>query len=118
MPEEKKGQKNLSKKRKALKSFEKGLLKTPAKQFLEKIILYGSLAWGKPTKESDIDIVLISKKPKLIDKLSEEIAFQTLLRHGELIEPLVYSKKEYQSPKSAILMKAILHGKEVYSKTV
>ena len=105
------------KKNKALKFFENSLLKTSARKFLEKIILYGSLAWGKPTKESDIDIVLISKKPKLTDQLSEEVSFQTLLQHGELVEPLVYSSKEYQSPKSAILMKAILHGKEIYSKT-
>jgi len=32
----------------------------------EKIILFGSFAWGKPTKDSDVDLFIIknTKKPK------------------------------------------------------
>lgn len=29
---------------------------------IEKIILYGSVAWGENTEESDIDILIVSKK--------------------------------------------------------
>ena len=30
----------------------------------EKIILFGSYAWGKPTKDSDIDILVVKKTKK------------------------------------------------------
>lgn len=30
----------------------------------EKIILFGSYAWGKPTKDSDIDLLIIKKTKK------------------------------------------------------
>jgi predicted nucleotidyltransferase len=30
----------------------------------EKIILFGSFAWGKPTKDSDVDLLIIKKTKK------------------------------------------------------
>lgn len=42
------------KKQKALDFFLREILGSPAGKQVEKILLFGSLAWGKPDKESDI----------------------------------------------------------------
>ncbi len=47
----------------------------------EKIILFGSNAWGKPSKHSDIDIFLVMdsnlRRDKRADKISELFADRT-----------------------------------------
>ena len=32
----------------------------------EKVVLFGSYAWGKPTKNSDIDLLIVKDDPKKI----------------------------------------------------
>ena len=34
----------------------------------EKIILFGSYAWGNPTKDSDVDLLIVKKLIKNTDK--------------------------------------------------
>ena len=46
-----------------LKQFKK-IVESLKKYQPEKVILFGSWAWGKPTKDSDIDILVIKKTKK------------------------------------------------------
>lgn len=54
----------------------------------EKIILFGSFAWGKPTKDSDVDLLIVKKtRKKWIERQIEvgeiidgEIAADTLIQ--------------------------------------
>lgn len=104
------------KKKKALNLFVKKLLKSPAGKDIDRIILFGSLAWGIPRSESDVDIVILGKKPRRLEKDALDLSYDVLLDQGELIEPLVYPPQEYHRPKSAIVMKAILDGQEIYTR--
>lgn len=61
----------------------------------EKIILFGSYAYGKPKKDSDIDLLIIKKtNARHIDRSTK--VREILQEENRLIaiEPLVYTPKE------------------------
>lgn len=83
----------------------------------EKIILFGSYAYGKPTKDSDIDIMIIKKEPE------EHIEAKALIKLKDLMKkykvgfdvlcttPEYLSKREDPFYKVDILQKGIkLYG--------
>lgn len=61
----------------------------------EKIILFGSYAYGKPRKDSDIDLLIIKKtKARHIDRA---IRVREIIKDENrfiAVEPLVYAPKE------------------------
>lgn len=60
----------------------------------EKIILFGSYAYGKPTKDSDIDLFIIKEsKKKRIDRFCE---VRKIIRDikGISVQPVVFTKEE------------------------
>ena len=58
-----------------------------------KIILFGSYAVGKPTEESDVDLLVIERN--LSNKLEEMVRLRRLLRPLRLpVDVLVYSEDE------------------------
>jgi len=64
------------------------------------VLVYGSVAKGGDTKESDIDLLVVWDGDKRIgwDKLETE-AFRTLLDTKEYISLKVYTPKEYSKLK-------------------
>jgi len=61
----------------------------------EKIILFGSYAWGKPNKDSDIDLFIIKRTNERHIDRSVRVA-EILDEENALfaIEPLVYTPEE------------------------
>jgi len=61
----------------------------------EKIILFGSFAWGKPTRHSDIDLFIIKRTNQRHIDRSVEVA-KILNEENKIfaIEPLVYTPQE------------------------
>ncbi len=58
-----------------------------------KIILFGSYAQGKPTEESDVDLLVIERN--LSNKLDEMVRLRSLLRPLRIpVDVLVYSEDE------------------------
>ncbi len=61
----------------------------------DKIILFGSYAYGKPSKDSDIDLLIIKKtKARHIDRA---VKIREILKEENrfvAIEPLVYTPEE------------------------
>ena len=61
----------------------------------DKIILFGSYAYGKPTKDSDVDLLIIKKtKARHIDRA---IKIREIIKDENrfvAIEPLVYNPQE------------------------
>ncbi|MBU2578746.1 hypothetical protein KKA09_01360 [Patescibacteria group bacterium] len=47
----------------------------------------------------------------------DESSFEATALYGESVEPLIYSLKEYEYPKSAFLTRIIKEGKEVFFTT-
>jgi len=63
----------------------------------EKIILYGSYAYGKPTEDSDIDLFIVKETDKRrVDRFVEvkRLIYEPGRRIS--ISPLVYTPKEVQ----------------------
>lgn len=59
----------------------------------EKIILFGSYAWGKPHKDSDFDLFVIKKSNKT--RRQRQIDVQTLIFGSDVpVDVLVYTPKE------------------------
>ena len=61
----------------------------------KKVILFGSYAYGEPTKESDVDFLIIKETDKR--PIDRWIEVKRLLRNLHLtipVSPLVYTEKE------------------------
>jgi len=61
----------------------------------EKIILFGSYAYGKPTEESDIDLLIVKDtRLPFYKRLSEVRKLVSEARRGNAFEPLVVTPAE------------------------
>lgn len=83
-----------------------------------KIYLFGSYAWGSPTKESDLDLLIVVENSK---EKSYRRSIPGRLELVDLMIPkdiLVYTKDEFEKKSKDItsLCHKILHeGKEIYT---
>lgn len=84
----------------------------------EKIILFGSLAWGKPSKDSDIDLFIV-KRTKL--KIRQRaIKVRKILREENVltaIDILVYTPEEISERLKlgdSFISKILRKGKVLY----
>jgi predicted nucleotidyltransferase len=64
-----------------------------------RIILFGSVARGDDTEESDIDILIISNDWEQIDSLITDEVFKVVLDTEELISPYVLSEEQFNETK-------------------
>ncbi|WP_297981779.1 nucleotidyltransferase domain-containing protein [uncultured Methanobrevibacter sp.] len=64
-----------------------------------RIILFGSVARGDDTEESDIDILIISNDWEQIDSLITDEVFKVVLDTEELISPYVLTEKQFNETK-------------------
>lgn len=85
----------------------------------ERIILFGSYAYGKPHKDSDLDLLIIKNTQKrTIDRIDE--ARQALPDNRLVgVDLLVYTNKEIQDAvkrKNVFVRKHLLKGKQLYVK--
>ncbi|PIU77738.1 MAG: hypothetical protein COZ28_03235 [Candidatus Moranbacteria bacterium CG_4_10_14_3_um_filter_44_15] len=94
------------------------ITKTVVKEYKpEKIILFGSFAYGKPKASSDIDMLIVKNtKKRKIDRI-KDILF--LVDSDLPFEPLVYTPKEINQRLSLgdfFIEKIISQGKILYEK--
>ncbi len=64
------------------------------------ILLYGSRAKGNATKNSDWDIIILVEKDPVTPEFENKITyplFDLEFETGEIISPMVYSKKDWDS---------------------
>lgn len=69
---------------------------------IKKIILFGSVARGDDTKDSDIDILIITKKENDDLKIEDKIygqTFDTLLETGEYLSVKMIDNEHYNKYK-------------------
>ena len=85
----------------------------------EKIVLFGSYAYGKPTSDSDLDLFIIKKtNKKRIDRFCE---VRKIIRgiKGVSIQPLVFTKKELNDRlkiEDDFIREILEKGKVLYEK--
>ena len=80
-----------------------------------KFVLYGSYAYGKPHKDSDIDIAIVinPKRNKNIIDIGKRL-FSLASLVDIRIEPNCYFKKELDEAEPASILAYIMkHGKEI-----
>lgn len=66
----------------------------------EKIILFGSYAYGKPTEDSDIDIVIIKKEAGNTPSIDRSVEIRKILAEENRflpITPIVYTPEEIEN---------------------
>ncbi len=79
-------------------------LKTQLKENLIFIALFGSYAKETQTKESDIDIIILTKKKTDITSTIREIH----AKYGKEITPIIMTPKEIQQQKDKPIIKEII----------
>lgn len=82
----------------------------------EKIILFGSYAYGNPSDNSDLDLLII--KETNIPRHKRALEFRKYLRGLKIpLELLVYNKKEiekWQGVNTAFITEIVKQGKVLY----
>ena len=85
------------------------------------VLLFGSFAWGKPTKHSDVDLVVLSRDFSKRD-FDQRLDFLTQARDDRsrqiAMDVIGYTPKEFAhiEKESAIMAKAKKDGKWLYRK--
>ena len=103
------------KKEKALQHFLTHLLNSEIKKDIGRIFLFGSLVSDEVDEESDIDVLIFSFNR--LDKVREvcaDLSFQTALKYGESVEPLVYCIDELRYLNSNFIYSVVTRGKEIH----
>ena len=75
---------------------------------VEKAYIFGSTAKGKRLKESDVDIIIVSKSFKKMPLLKRLGKLQRLWRHREELQALTYTPEEFEKAKDRLMMQEIL----------
>ena len=99
----------------------KKISKKIAEQFQpEKIILFGSYAWGKPTAYSDVDLLVIHKSKER--RLEREIKLrQSIHPAGVFVDVLSYTPEELEQSiniyRNLFLEDIVRNGRPLYEKS-
>ena len=80
----------------------------------DKVILFGSHAYGKPGRDSDVDLVIIKKTDEPFLARQEQI--QLLLRTKTPVDAIVFSPEEFEQAcrESAFVREIAERGKVLY----
>ncbi|WP_225370166.1 nucleotidyltransferase domain-containing protein [Methanobrevibacter arboriphilus] len=74
---------------------------------MKKIILFGSVARGEDTKDSDIDILIITNnKSKIIDDVYSKVG-KIILELDEYLSVKIIRKNNYEQVKNSHIMTSI-----------
>ena len=85
-----------------------------------KIYLFGSYAWGSPTKESDLDLLVVvedSKERSYRRPIAGRIELADLMVPKDI---LVYTRDEFEKKSkdvTSLCHKIVNEGKQIYAKS-
>ncbi len=84
----------------------------------EKIILFGSYAYGKPSKNSDLDILVIMKSdlPRYKRSIPIYRALAGMLIPKDIIVYTPREVEEWDNVSQAFVTTAVSRGKKIYEK--
>jgi predicted nucleotidyltransferase len=82
---------------------------------IEKVIFFGSAASGKFRKDSDIDLIIVSKKFQKVVSFKRPLGFYKYWKLDYSVDFLCYTPKEFKelSKKVLIVREAIKEGIEI-----
>jgi predicted nucleotidyltransferase len=86
----------------------------------EKIILFGSYAWGKPTEDSDVDLFIIKDSTEKKIKRAREVR-EAISNCDVPVDVLVYTpdeiKKSINENRNLFIEDILRNGKTIYEKS-
>ncbi len=85
----------------------------------EKIILFGSYAWGKPTEDSDVDLFIVKKSRKRKIDRERELSRYLFGNNFPAMDLLIYTPAETRKRldiKDTFIEDIISKGKTLYVK--
>ena len=82
------------------------------KHGVEKMVLFGSRATGKASKDSDVDLMLVSRKFEGKSSLKRAVPFYSEWRLGYPVDFICYTPDEFErlSKKATLVKWALEHG--------
>ena len=83
----------------------------------EKVILYGSHAWGKPREDSDIDLFIVKDTEKNVFERNREVC-KIIFDKGEAVDVLVYTTSQLEKRErmgDPFVRRIIASGKILYA---
>ena len=86
---------------------------------IKEVILYGSYAKGKATKDSDIDVLVLiddSLDPFEVRQSLSDILFNILLGHGELVSVIVLPKKLFENYNYPFMLNVKKEGVKIWKR--
>ncbi len=106
----------LNRKRRAAEAFLAYLLASPARPYIARVILHGSVAQGVARPESDIDLIVFRTDGSgVVEDACDEAGFRVALELAESVEPLVYPLNDALYPSSYFVYRALQEGEELYA---
>lgn len=98
----------------ALQHFVKVLLNSPAREQIAKIVLFGSVAWGDPQPDSDIDVLVFGTRDlEAVRETCYDASSNVPAPHN--VESIVVPVSRLLVPDSYLIYSALRQGKEVYT---
>lgn len=85
----------------------------------EKIILFGSHAWGEPSKDSDFDFCIIKEGVDMKSRYQRMLEVERLIKYKEASDFLVYSPYEIRKRVwlgDPFIKKIVNEGKVIYGE--
>ena len=86
---------------------------------ISKIYLYGSVAEGRESYNSDIDLFVVVKSRadlKEVERASDMLRNSCLVLYGNSVQVLIMDEMEYKRKKSSVLIKNVENGLKLYPK--
>lgn len=84
----------------------------------EKIILFGSFAWGNPTRDSDVDLFIIKKSDRTMLQRTQDV-YHIIFDIGVAVDVLVYTPEEVEKSineyKNLFIEDIVRNGRVLYS---
>jgi len=82
---------------------------------IQKMILFGSRARGKPSRYSDFDLIIVSKKFRRVNSLNRSLGFYKYWNLNYPIDFLCYTPEEFKrlSKGITIVREAVKEGIEI-----
>jgi uncharacterized protein len=85
----------------------------------EQVILFGSYAWGEPTADSDLDLMVIVRESNLSDYQRSVLGHRCLSGLGIAKDVVVRTQEEFdhwQAVRSSLECKVARQGKVIYDR--
>lgn len=84
---------------------------------ISKVILYGSVARGQDNKESDIDLIVLTRSDKKnVDKGITGLMADYIIETSEVPVPFVYTEEEYTLKDSPFTREVAKDGRLLYAR--